>query len=92
MHGPTCMPLASLTPVSLQAVAAGGGVLTVDLQLLRDGSMNAAQVLAAGGAYHITRPLAPSYSLHTVLLKVKSYNDLGRCMRPFPRAPCVLHS
>jgi hypothetical protein len=25
--------------------------------------------------YHITRPLAPPYSLHTVLLKVESYND-----------------
>jgi hypothetical protein len=24
--------------------------------------------------YHITRPLAPSYILHTVLLKVESYN------------------
>jgi curved DNA-binding protein CbpA len=27
--------------------------------------------------YHITRPLAPPYSLHTVLLKVKSYKDTG---------------
>jgi hypothetical protein len=25
--------------------------------------------------YHITRTLAPPYSLHTVLLKVESYND-----------------
>jgi hypothetical protein len=25
--------------------------------------------------YHITRPLAPPYSLHTVLLKVELYND-----------------
>jgi hypothetical protein len=27
------------------------------------------------GQYHTTRPLAPSYSLHTVLLKFESYND-----------------
>jgi hypothetical protein len=28
------------------------------------------------GQYHTTRPLAPPYSLHTVLLKVESYNDV----------------
>jgi hypothetical protein len=27
--------------------------------------------------YHITRPLAPPYIFHTVLLKVESYNDAG---------------
>ena len=30
-----------------------------------------------GGEGHITRPLVPPYSHHTVLLKVESYNDLG---------------
>jgi len=34
-----------------QAVAAGGGVLTVDLQLLRNGSMNADQVALIGTAW-----------------------------------------
>ncbi len=29
----------------------------------------------ASGQYHITRPLAPPYSLHTVLLKVEPYDD-----------------
>jgi hypothetical protein len=32
--------------------------------------------------YHITRPLAPPYSLHTVLLKVESYNRAGRAELP----------
>ena len=34
-----------------QEVAAGGGVLTVDLQLLRNGSMNAEQVRLIGEAW-----------------------------------------
>jgi hypothetical protein len=31
---------------------------------------------AIGGIYHITRRLAPPYSLHTVLLKVESNNGV----------------
>jgi hypothetical protein len=43
------------------------------------------------GLYHITRPLAPPYSLHTVLLKLESYNDTGpprRAPRPGRRRAC----
>ena len=31
---------------------------------------------------HITRPLAPPYSLHIVLLKVESYNVVAELRRP----------
>jgi hypothetical protein len=40
--------------------------------------------------YNTTRPLEPSYSLHTVLLKVESYNDtpLGSAAEnPAPARP-----
>jgi hypothetical protein len=35
-----------------------------------------AELARLEGEIHITRPLAPPYSLHTVLLKVESYNGL----------------
>ena len=42
-----------------------------------------------GEKYHIKRPLAPPYSLHTVLLKVGSYNDVflrhAERVRPDPQ-------
>jgi hypothetical protein len=38
------------------------------------------------GRYHITRPLAPSYSPHTVLLKVESYNRFAHAASNFSAA------